>query len=117
MRAAILPVAAAALLSACATPSEVTTAAVSPQPGADFSRWSCREISAELRLTQRAYVSATRRERQERGGESAQAFFSPASYSAAAPKSSAKLRARLDELRQASRAKRCASELPEAATA
>jgi hypothetical protein len=117
MRAAVLPIAAAAVLSACATPVAKSAAAAASGPRADFGRLSCRELAAELRLAERAYFSAARRERQERGSTSAQAFLSPASYSAAAPKSSTVLRARLDDLRKASRAKRCASALPEAATA
>lgn len=116
MNVAILSIAAAALLSACATPA-AEVAAGPDGPRADFSRWSCREIAAELKLTRRAYSSATRRDDQPLGGKSVQAFLSPASYSSAAPKSSAKLRARLEDLRKASRAKRCRSELPESATA
>ncbi|HEY9236871.1 MULTISPECIES: hypothetical protein [Phenylobacterium] len=116
MRAAVLPIAAAAVLSACATPNAKVAASAAPQ--ADFSAWSCRELATELSLTERAYFTAARRERQSREGASAQAFYSPASYYPAPPKSSAKLRARLDDLRKASRAKRCTSQqLIEATTA
>lgn len=115
MRGAILPVAAAAMLSACATstPPEITAST----SGADYSRLSCRQIAAELALTEKAYFSATRRERTPRGGETAQAFLFPASLGAAPPAASAKLQARLDNLRRASRAKRCSSVLRETATA
>lgn len=117
MRAAVLPIAAAAVLSACATPN-AELASSAPRQQADFSTWSCRELATELSLTERAYFSAARRERQSREGESAQAYYSPASYAPAPLKSSVKLRARLDDLRKASRAKRCASQqLSEATTA
>jgi hypothetical protein len=118
MKAAVLSIAAAATLSACATPSAKLASNSAQRQPSDFSSWSCRELAAELGLTERAYFSATRRERQSREGESAQAYYSPASYSPAPPKSSAKLRARLEDLRKASRAKRCSSQqLSEATTA
>ena len=115
MRGAILPVAAAAMLSACATPKPPEVSAKAS--GVDYSRLSCRQIAAELALTERAYFSAARRERAPRGGETAQAFLFPASLGAAPPAASAKLQARLEDLRRASRAKRCASVLRETATA
>jgi len=49
------------------------------------------------------------RQRLARGGETAQAYLFPASLGPAAPAASAKLEARLEDLRRASRAKRCES--------
>ena len=108
MKGAVLPIAAAALLSACSTTDTQRTAAANT-PRADFSHLSCREIAAQLALTERAVVSSTRRQRLTREGETAQAYLFPASLGAAAPAASAKLEARLDDLRRASRAKRCES--------
>ena len=59
MRGAVLPIAAAALLSACATTDTQRTAAGPPRT--DYSHLSCREIAAELALTERAVVSGARR--------------------------------------------------------
>lgn len=107
MKGAILPIAAAAMLTACAT-TPTTTAAVRTQPS-DYSNLSCSQLAAELTLTHRAYVSASKRERQPREGQTAQAFLFPASLGAAPPAASAKLLARLEDLKRASRAKRCSS--------
>lgn len=108
MRGAVLPIAAAALLSACTTTTPHKTAAVAARQQ-DYSHLSCREIAAELALTERAYMSTTRRQRPASEGASAQAYLFPASLGAAPPVASAKLEARLDDLRRASRAKRCSS--------
>jgi hypothetical protein len=108
MRGAVLLIAAAALLSACTTTTPERTAAVAG-PRTDYSRLSCREIAAELALTERAFMSTTRRQRSTREGETAQAYLFPASLGAAPPVASAKLEARLNDLRRASRAKRCSS--------
>ena len=107
MRGAVLPIAAAALLSACATTDTQRTAAGPPRT--DYSHLSCREIAAELALTERAVVSGARRQPLAREGETAQAYLFPASLGPAAPAASAKLEARLEDLRRASRAKRCES--------
>ena len=114
MMGAILPIAAAAMLTACATPPATTAAARSQGP--DYSNLSCSQLTAELALTHRAYISASKREREPREGQTAQAFLFPASLGAAPPAASAKLLARLEGLKAASRAKRCSS-LSKAATA
>lgn len=108
MRGAVLPIAAAALLSACTTTDTQRMAAASAARN-DLSHLSCREIAAQLALTERAVVSGARRQPLTRGGETAQAYLFPASLGAAAPAASAKLEARLEDLRRASRAKRCES--------
>ena len=107
MKGAILPIAAAAMLTACAT-TPTTTAALGPQPP-DYSNLSCSQLASELALTHRAYVSASKREREPREGQTAQAFLVPASLGAPPPAASARLLARLDDLKRASRAKRCSS--------
>ena len=48
MRGAVLPIAAAALLSACTTTDTQRTAASPPRT--DYSHLSCREIAAQLAL-------------------------------------------------------------------
>ncbi|MDO9432416.1 MAG: hypothetical protein V4820_04515 [Pseudomonadota bacterium] len=107
MMGAILPIAAAAMLAACATTPTVTASA-RPQ-GPDYSNLSCSQLTAELALTHRAYISASKRERQPREGQTAQAFLFPASLGAAPSAASARLLARLEDLKRASRAKRCSS--------
>lgn len=108
MMGAILPIAAAAMLTACATTPTTTAAARTQAP--NYSNLSCSQLTAELTLTHRAYVSASKRERQPREGQTtAQAFLFPASLGAAPPAASAKLLARLEDLKRASRAKRCSS--------
>ena len=87
MRGAVLPIAAAALLSACATTDTQRTAAGPPRN--DYSHLSCREIAAELALTERAVVSGARRQPLAREGETAQAYLFPASLGPAAPAASA----------------------------
>lgn len=116
MKGAILPIAAAAMLTACATTPKPLASIQTQQ--VDYSNLSCRQLAAELALTQRAYASASKRERQPQTGQTAQAFLFPASLGAAAPPAvSAKLLARLDDLRRASRAKRCTSVILRTATA
>lgn len=115
MRGAILPLAASIMLAACATPP-TTTAALQTQQ-ADYSRLSCSQLAAELALTQKAYFTASKREREPREGASAQAFLFPASLGAAPPAASARLLARLEDLRRASRAKRCSSTMSKVSTA
>jgi hypothetical protein len=75
----------------------------------DAAQMSCRQIEAELSVMGQAYMSSTAKERRLRGSVSAEAFLSPASFGAPAPTASARLKARVDELRRASRVKRCAS--------
>jgi hypothetical protein len=108
MNGAVLSIAAAAMLSACASsPSKL---AASTGPHADYSHLSCRQIASEITLIERAYTSASRPDRSVREGETAQAYLFPASLGMAPPPAvSAKLEARLGDLRRASRAKRCAS--------
>lgn len=107
MKAAVLPIAAAAMLSACTTTDTQRAAATSRT---DYSHLSCREIAAELAITERAVMSGARHQPLTRDGETAaQAYLFPASLGAAAPAASAKLEARLEDLRRASRAKRCES--------
>jgi hypothetical protein len=107
MRGAILSLAATIALAGCAT-APATTAALQTQQ-ADYSQLSCKQLAAELALTQRAYFTASKRERQPREGATAQAYLFPASFGVAPRAASAKLLARLDDLRRASRAKRCSS--------
>ena len=86
MKGAIIAIAAAGLLSACATTPPATTTAAMTAPSVDYSRWSCRKISAELALTQRAMVSVSRRERPAASqAQTAEAFLFPASLGAAPP--------------------------------
>ncbi len=115
MKGVILPIAAAAMLTACATTPRPLTSIQTQQ--VDYSNLSCRQLAAELALTQRAYASASKRERQPQTGQTAQAFLVPASLGAAPPAASTKLLARLDDLRRASRAKRCTSVILRTATA
>lgn len=115
MKGAILPIAAAAMLTACATTPKPLASIQTQQ--VDYSNLSCRQLAAELALTQRAYASASKRERQPQTGQTAQAFLFPASLGTAPPAASAKLLARLDDLRRASRAKRCTSVILRTATA
>ena len=111
MKGAIIAIAAAGLLSACATTPPATTTAAMTAPRVDYSRWSCSKISAELALTQRAMVSVSRRERRSTSeAQTAEAFLFPASLGAAPPAASENLEARLADLRRASRAKRCNSD-------
>lgn len=107
MMGVILPIAAAAMLTACATAP--TTTAAAKAPASNYSSLSCSQLATELALTHRAYVSASKREREPREGQTAQAFLFPASLGAAPPAASAKLLARLEDLKRASRAKRCSS--------
>jgi hypothetical protein len=117
MRGAILPLAATLALAGCATPPATTAAALQTQQ-ADYSQLSCSQLAAELARTQRAYFSASKRERQSRGGgTAAQAFLLPASLGPAPPAASASLLARLENLRRASRAKRCSSTMSKVSTA
>ena len=109
MKGAIAMIAAAGFLSACATTPPATTTAALTASRADYSHWSCRQIGAELALTERAVVSAAKRDRSPRENQTAQAFLFPASLGAAPPAAGEKLEARLADLRRASRAKRCTS--------
>lgn len=111
MRVAILLAAGAVSLSACAS------AAPGLQAAADYGKLSCRELRAELTATERAYYSLNRRSPRPSGSETAQAYMFPASYGSAAPVASAKLEARLESLRRASRAKRCTSAWSQTGTA
>lgn len=119
MREAIGALALAALLSGCAS-TPVQTAAVMSVPSgqADFRSLSCRQITAELDLTQKAYMRATgRTQRPALTGEPMASLYAPIAYSSAHPTQAARLKARLDELQRASRSKRCASSGPKTATA
>lgn len=62
------------MLSACATTDTQRTAAGPPRT--DYSHLSCREIAAELALTERAVVSSARQPL-AREGETAQAYPVP----------------------------------------
>jgi hypothetical protein len=75
----------------------------------DVAQMSCKQIEAELSVMGQAYMTSTAKERRARKTVSAEAFLFPASLGAPPPATSAKLKARVDELRRASRVKRCAS--------
>ncbi len=111
MRGAILPIAAAALLSGCATKPPQVAMAAPQRAKADFSHLSCSQIASELALAEQAYNAIARRDRQSREDQSAQAYLFPASLGASTPRAGDKLLARIEDLRRASRAKRCTSAL------
>lgn len=117
MRGAILPIAAVALLSGCASTGPKTTVAAVARPKTDFTHLSCSQIASELALAEQAYSSVARRERPVHQDQSAQAFLFPASLGAAPPSAGPKLLARIEDLRRASRAKRCTSAWRETGTA
>lgn len=117
MRGAILPIAAVAMLSACATTKPQSTAFAVQTQRSDFSKLSCRQIAAELAAAEQAYSSVSKRGRPAHEEQSAQAFLFPASLGAAPPSAGPKLQARIEDLQRASRAKRCTSALRETGTA
>ena len=117
MRGAILPIAAMAMLSACASAKPQTTALAVQAPRSDFSKLSCRQIAAELAAAEQAYSAVAKRAGPSRDGQTAQAYLFPASLGAAPPSAGPKLLARIEDLRRVSRAKRCTSALRETGTA
>lgn len=118
MREAIGALALATLLAGCASAPRETAALASAANAADYAALSCRQITAELDLTQKAYSRATGRlQRPAQAGEPMASLYAPIAYSRAHPTQTARLKARLDELQRASRAKRCASSGPKTATA
>lgn len=118
MREAIGALALAAMLAGCATAPSETAALRAPTGQADFATLSCRQITAELDVTQKAYSRATGRlQRPALTGEPMASLFAPIAYSSDHPTQAARLKVRLDELQRASRAKRCASSGPKTATA
>ncbi len=118
MREAIGALALAALLTGCASAPRETAALASGASPADFAALSCRQITAELDLTQKAYSRAAGRlQRPAQAGEPMASLYAPIAYSRSNPTQAARLKARLDELQRASRAKRCASSGPKTATA
>lgn len=118
MREAMAAVALAAMLGGCAS-TPVETAAVNlTSAQTDFRGLSCRQITAELDLTQKAYARAAgRMQRPAMTGEPMASLYAPIAYTTNHPENAARLKARLDELQRASRAKRCASSGPKTATA
>ncbi|MFN3512200.1 MAG: hypothetical protein ACK41C_04090 [Phenylobacterium sp.] len=107
----------AAFLGACAsTPAQLAMVSP-PTPQADFSAWSCRQLAAEIELTRKAYWRAAGAQRPPVAGEPMASLYAPIAYTRAAPSAAPKMRARLEELERASRAKRCASSGPKSATA
>lgn len=118
MREAIGALALAALLGGCASAPAQTAALSGPNPQNDFRALSCRQITAELDVTQKAYMRATGRiQRPAMTGEPMASLYAPIAYTSAHPTQAARLKARLDELQRASRLKRCASSGPKTATA
>lgn len=115
MKGAIASFVAAGSLCACATPPAPPASA-----GPDYAKWSCRRITAEIALTERAAITAWKRERgrDDEHLSAAQAFLLPTSLGVARPVAGAALARRLADLRRVSRVKRCASVLtPDTATA
>jgi hypothetical protein len=118
MRLAICPMALAIMLTACASmPKETAALSSAGASQADFAALSCRQITAELDLTQKAYARATGRQRPPLVGEPMASLYAPISYATEHPTQANRLKARLDELQRASRAKRCASSGVRTATA
>lgn len=121
MREAMSGLALAALLAGCATTPGETAAMAEASARAEFAATlSCRQITAELDVTQKAYSRATGRlQRPAQAGEPMASLYAPIAYSTSTshPTQAARLKARLDELQRASRAKRCASSGPKTATA
>lgn len=118
MREAMIAMALAAMLGGCASTPMQTVVLNITDDQANFRSLSCRQITAELDLTQRAYSRAAGRlQRPALTGEPMASLYAPISYTTSAPEKAARLKARLDELLRASRAKRCASSGPKTATA
>lgn len=117
MRQAICAMALGAMLTACASMPEETAALSPAADRTGFAALSCRQITAELDLTQKAYARATGRQRPPLVGEPMASLYAPISYATSQPTQANRLKSRLDELQRASRAKRCASSGPKTATA
>lgn len=118
MREAMGAFALAALLCGCASAPKETATLASRSSVSEFQQLSCRQITAELDATQKAYSRLTGRlQRPALAGEPMASLFAPIAYTRNDPERAARLRARLSELQRASRAKRCASDGPKTATA
>lgn len=117
MKLAVCSIAFAALLSACASaPKETAVMSyVGQQTG--FESMSCRQITAELTSTQKAYARLTGRREAPPAGEPIASLYAPISYTKATPSQASRLRERLADLQKVSRAKRCSSSGPKTATA
>jgi hypothetical protein len=118
MREAMGALALAAMLGGCASAPVETAALGQTTAQPDFRGLSCRQITAELDLTQKAYARATGKlQRPALTGEPMASLYAPIAYTSSHPTQAARLKVRLDELQRASRAKRCASSGPKTATA
>jgi hypothetical protein len=116
MKLAIIAMAMGGFLSACATATPAPTASAAADL-TGYGRMSCRQITAALESTQRAYDRATGKQGPSHVGEPMASLYAPISYVTSQPSSVGRLKARLEDLQRASRARRCGSAGPKYPTA